>query len=51
MQELTLNEVQDVNGGIVPFVIGVVATDAFAIGFTAGFITGYATIESLLKTR
>ncbi|XOV79453.1 MAG: class IIb bacteriocin, lactobin A/cerein 7B family [Aestuariibacter sp.] len=51
MQELTLNEVQDVNGGVLPIVIGIVATDAFAIGFTAGFITGYATMSNLFKAR
>jgi lactobin A/cerein 7B family class IIb bacteriocin len=48
MNELTMGEVEQVSGGILPFVIAVVATDAFAIGFTAGAITGYATMKSLL---
>lgn len=51
MQELSMNEVEDVNGGVLPIVIGVLATDAFAIGFTVGAITGYATMHSLFKMR
>lgn len=49
MNELTFDEINEVNGGVLPFVIGVLATDAFAIGFTAGAITGYATVKSLFK--
>lgn len=49
MRELSLNEVGDVNGGVVPLVFAILATDTFLIGFTAGAITGYATVKSLFK--
>ena len=49
MRELSLNEVGDVNGGGVPLVFAILATDTFLIGFTAGAITGYATVKSLFK--
>lgn len=51
MNELSIDETNEVNGGVLPIVIGIVATDAFAIGFTAGAITGYAAFSSLWKMR
>jgi lactobin A/cerein 7B family class IIb bacteriocin len=49
MRELSTYEIEQTSGGIAPLVIAIVATDSFAIGFTAGVITGYATIKSLFK--
>lgn len=48
MRELNVSEVQEVNGGIIP-VVAVVIADVYLIGFTAGVLTGYATVKSLLK--
>lgn len=49
MNELTIDEINEVNGGIGPLVVAVLATDAFAIGFTAGAMTGYMTIVKLFE--
>ena len=35
-QELTLDEIDEVNGGVVPFIIAVVVVDVALIAFTAG---------------
>lgn len=51
MKEISITEANEIHGGVIPLIIGVVATDAFAIGFTAGAINGYATVSSLWKMR
>ena len=49
MRELTINEMEEVNGGVAPLVMAIFATDVFVIGFTAGVITGYASVKTLFK--
>jgi len=51
MQDISINEANKVHCAALPLVIGIVASDAFAIGFTAGAITGYATMSNLWKMR
>lgn len=31
MQEISMNEAEDVSGGVLPIIIGALATDAFAL--------------------
>ncbi len=53
MRELTMNEVQDVNGGILPviaygayFAAGAVGTFAACFGFAAGAVDGMSERKS-----
>ncbi len=40
MRNLKISEVQEVSGGVVPVIIGIVLVDLFLIGVTAGMASG-----------
>lgn len=40
MRNLSNKEVAAVSGGVIPFIVAVVAVDALLIAFTAGMVSG-----------
>ncbi|GLS83547.1 class IIb bacteriocin, lactobin A/cerein 7B family [Paraferrimonas haliotis] len=49
MTQLETHQLEQVNGGVAPLIIAALTVDAWAIGFTSGFLVGYLTVQNLME--